>query len=817
MSSVWQDVRFGLRLIKGNPGFAAVAALTLALGVAAAATVFSWIDNLLVRPYPGATDSQRLAGFESVIPGAPNGGVRISYLELCDYRKNLQSLAGLTAHDEDVFSLGDDGDMQAVWGELVSGDYFQVLGVKPALGRVFTAEENGDELGAYPVAVISHRLWRSRYRGDPFIVGKMIRVNRRALTVAGVAAEEFRGTQPGLAFDIWVPVTMGVELGMRTEASFRDRGRRTLYALARLKPGVSVEQARAEAAAFASSQAQAYPNTNRGVSAIIVPLWRLHNGAPELLRGALRILAAAALLMLFIVCANVANLLLSRSVARQRELAVRLAMGAGRWRLSRQMFTETALLAGAGALLGLPLAVWASEVLPWLVPRIGVSVAAGFDLNGRVLAFTVLICAGAALLAGAAPVALSLRTNVNETLKEGGRSGSAGAHSHRARNALVIGEMALAAVGLVGAGLFLKSFHAARNIYPGFDQANVLLARFFMGSSGFTAQEARQFASRLKQRMEGAAGVVSVSYADYAPLGSNAGPWAEVGIEGYQPARGEYMNVNRYLIAPEYFKLMRTPLAAGREFTDADGAGAAPVVIVNETFARKYFHGGYALGRKVRRFGQWATVVGVARDSKYFDVAEAPRPHFFTPFEQNYQQGDLYFYVRTAGDPVAAMAPLRRAVAEVDSRAGAFSAMPLTEWTGVTLLPQKIAAVMLVGLAALSLALAAVGLYSVMAYTVTQRTHEIGVRMAMGARPADILRDVVRRGLLLAAAGLAAGLAAAFAATRLAASLLVNTSPADPATFAGTAAFLTAVALLASYAPARRATRVDPITTLRSQ
>ena len=350
---MWRDLRFGLRLLLASPGFTAVAVLTLALGIAANTVVFSWIDELLLHPFGGAAQSGRLAVLETVTASAPSTDTVVSYLDYRDFRANLKSLSGIAIHREDVFSLGEAPATQAAWGELVSGNYFAVLGLKPLLGRVFTAEEDGDKVGAYPVAVISDRLWRRRFHGDRAAVGKTLRVNRQNLTVVGVTPPEFNGTIPGLAFDIYIPVTMAPALGAIDEGAFRRRGWRNWYAVVRLAPGVSIEQARAETATYARDLERANPRTNDGISAAVLPVWRFHSGAPELLLGPLRILMAAAVLVLLIVSANVANLLLARSLARRKELGIRAALGASGGRLSRQLLTEVLVLAGVGTLVGL--------------------------------------------------------------------------------------------------------------------------------------------------------------------------------------------------------------------------------------------------------------------------------------------------------------------------------------------------------------------------------------------------------------------------------------------------------------------------------
>jgi predicted permease len=553
------------------------------------------------------------------------------------------------------------------------------------------------------------------------------------------------------------------------------------------------------------------------MGATITPVWEFPSAAPGLLLKPLRILMGISLLLLLIVCANAANLLLARTLARRKELSIRLAMGARNAHLGRQLVTETLLLAGASAMVGLLLASWMADVLPTLIPKIGVRVALGFALSWRVLGFTILTCVTAALAAGAMPALLWMRTDVNAALKEGGRSGH-GPLTNRARALLVVFEVAVATLAVIGAGLFVRSFDIARRIDPGFDRNQMVMARFYLPGTGLTGTRVQEFSARLRDRLSTAPGVSGAAYADYAPLGSSAGPYEEIAVEGYIPGRQESMQINRYKVSSGYFAVMRTAVVEGREFLDSDDATAMPALVVNQTFARRYFGGSSALGRRVKTGAAWATIIGVVRDSKYFDVAEAPRPHFFVPFRQQpANNGQLYVFVRTAGQMAGVMSGMRREVAAVDANAGAFDVMPLSEWTDVTLLPHKVAASFAAGLGGISLLLAAIGLYSVMAYAVSQRTQEIGIRIALGASPRDVLADVLVRGMALTALGLAAGVAAALAATRVIAGMLVTVSATDPATFAGAAIFLAAVALLASYLPARRATRVDPMASLRCE
>jgi predicted permease len=796
-----RDIQYAIRSFLKTPTFTVVAILTLSLGIAANTTVFSWIDALLLHPFPGATDAGRLAIFQSVQTGAPNGGYALSYLDWQDFRSSLKSLSALAVHSDVVFGVGDAPRAEAAWGESVSTNYFDVLRMRAAHGRTFTADDTA-------VVVISDGLFQRRFQRNPKIIGATLRVNQHELTIIGVTPREFRGTMPGLISDVWTPVTIAPMLGVQDEPGMQARGVRWMYGLARLAPGYSVQQARAEAMVRARALEQTFPRTNRGVGMTVAPVWQFPTSAPGLLLKPLRILMGIALLLLFIVCANVANLLLARTLARQKELAIRLAVGAQSTHIARQLFTETLILSIAASAIGLLLAAWMADVLPSLTPNVGVRVALGFTLNWRVLAFTGVICLVAATVAGLLPAIWWMRGTITHTRFQ----------HNRARGLLVVLEVAVATLAVVSAGLFVRSFQRAQSIDPGFDRNNLVLARFYLASTGFTPDQVQQFGLRLRDQLRNAPGVASVAYADFAPLGGDAGPYSEIAVQGYMPRPKESMQVNRYRISPGYFAVMRTPLVDGRDFLDTDDAAAPPVIVVNQTFARRYFGGGSAIGRRVKLGRNWTTVIGLAQDSKYFDVSEAPRPHFFVPIRQRGPGGgQLYVFLRSWKSPATVIAGLRNEVAAVDSRALAFDAMPFTEWSDITLLPHKVAATLAGGLGLISLLVAAAGLYSVMAYAVGQRTQEIGIRMALGARPLDVLGNVLLRGLALTSVGLAAGTAVALAMTHLFSSMLIQVSATDPSAFIGASLFLLAVAAVACYLPARRATHVDPIEALRCE
>ena len=816
MGTLLDDLRFGFRLLVSRPGFTLTAVLTLALGISVTTAMFSVLDTMYWKAFPGAADPGRLVELETV---APDGSmVRGSWLDFRDYRDHLRPAASVAAHDETVFNLGLSEHAKPVWGELVSTNYFAVLGVNAALGRVFSAEEYTDAPGAHPVAVISHRLWTNEFDANRGVLGKTVRVNRHDLTVIGVTAPEFRGAMAGMQCDLWIPFTMGLELGAIEKETFRDSSLRNVYMFARLAPGTNIGEARSQAAATAQRIAASEPNGHRGFSATFEPMWRaqIHGRAASL--QPMLMLMAVSLLILAIVCANVANLLLARSVGRLREFAVRCALGAGRWRLARQSFTETLLLAAAGALVGVPLALWMTDSASLLLPKLARAGHIPIEMDVRILVFAVLIGLAAAFASSAAPVFFVLRSDVNATLREGGRMGSAGARSHRLRGTLVVSEVALALVVLIGAGLFFRSYQNVNAIDPGFDRNGVLLANFPMASGGYSVEELERFSLRLRERLEPDPGVAAVTYADYAPLCATDGPYTAALPEGFVPRNPEDVKVHRTSVAPGYFSLLKIPLLEGRDFSENDNRQTDPVMIVDQAFARRFYGGGSPVGRRVRVWKRWVTVVGLVRDSKYFSFTEVSRPHFYLPFRQSYQLGQhLLFFVRTKGDPDAAISTMRREAAAIDPNAASFTAAPLAEYNALLLLLLKLAAGLLAELAAVAFLLAAVGLYGVMSYAVSQRTQELGIRMALGAKPRQVLGIVVRQGMLLTAGGVAIGLALALSSMRLLASFLIGVSPFDPLTFAAASLFLAAVAALASFLPAHRATRVDPFTALRSE
>jgi len=827
--SLIQDVRFGFRMLVRNRAFTAVAVLTLAIGIGVSSTAFTWIHAVLLQPLGGVSDPGRLVTLESVTPN--DGLVPNSYPDYIDFRDHLKLLDGIAVTKPVALSVGRQDHAERVWGELVSGNFFAVLGVKPTLGRIFLPAEYGDTPGAFPIVVVSDRYWRSHFAADPSVVGKTLRINQHDLTIVGVAPPAFHGSMPVTAFDLWVPYMQQPVLNGVQERMLRDRHNRNMLGIARLKQGVTVEQAREELAALAGRMSIANADVSEGMSATLLPLWKSPHGPQGLLVGPLRILMGVCVLVLLIVCANVANLQLARATVREKEFSARLALGAGRMRLARQVLTESLLLTVAGAVLGIAATPWMSHALKYLMPPGPMQQLVAMDTrpNFSVLAFTVGLCVFAALAAGLAPALQVGRMNLNARMNEGGRSGSAG-RRNRLRSVLVASEVALALVALVGAGLFARGFQTTMRIDPGFDPNHVLLSQFYLNTSGYNLAQRKEFCRRLAERMQSAPGVTNVAYSDGVPLGFEPSWWEELKIEGYAPRPDENMNIFRNVISPGYLDLMHIPIVEGRNFTEQDNEDAPAVMIVNEAFVRHFFAGRDPIGQKIHGWGDWFRVVGVAKDSKYHYLGEPSTPYFYVPFRQVYRTDmSIAFYVRAQSDPASVLTTLRAQTRDLDPNVTVFDAVPLKEFIGASLYPQKIAASLMAVLGSVAVLLAAVGLYSVMAYWVVQRTQEIGVRMALGAQPGHVLRMVVRQGLSLTAGGLIIGGLLAFVLSRAVSSVsftnsamgagarLMGDGSADPLIFVAAAAFLCALATVAAYLPARRAASIDPMQALRTE
>ena len=817
IESFFTDIRFGLRQLRKNPAFTAIAVLTLALGIGANATVFSWIRTVMLNPLPGAGSPERVVAQEMVAPSGEH--FLTSYPDYRDFRDNAKLVDSITATRSMAFAVGNDTSVERIWGELVSGNFFDALRVKPETGRFFSIGEQDDAPNAHPVVVISHAFWSSRYHADFSAIGASIHLNHVVFTIIGVTPEGFGGSMPGEKVDLWVPATMLGQVNSGSDWMLQDRKNRMFHTLARLAPGVSVEQARSEIQSIAQRLAEAHTDTNKGMSATLLPLWQVHGSIPSQLLAPLAILMAASGVLLLIVCANVANLLLARASSRQKEFSIRIALGAPRSRLVRQLMTEMLLLTFGGAAFGVLIAFWLSDSLRWLLPAAGTPSLVRPPVDAGVLLFTAALAFGVAILAGISPALQAGKENVNEMLKDRSRGSGSSTRSRRLGGLLVTAEMALAVLTLVGAGLFVKSFHLARGIHPGFDPNNVAVAHVNFASAGLSPQQADVFSRRLREQLGHEPGVTSVSYSDFVPLSIGGDSWEDLQIQDYVPNPGESMKIYRTVVAPGYFDLMKIPLIEGRDFDMQDDRRhqpLQPVMIVNQEFVRRFVPNHDAIGRKVHGWGVWFAIVGVVKDIKYFHINEDPIPYFYVPARQIYRPEDgMTFYVRTRGSVDQAMVALRREAQAADPTVPVFNVISLNDSIAGSLFGQRIAATLLSVLAGASLLLACVGLYGVMAYSVAQRTNEIGIRVTLGAQPVDILKTVARDGLIFTAAGLAIGSLAAYAATHMISSMLVAVSPADPSVYAAVTVFTILIAIAATAIPAYRALRVDPMVALR--
>ncbi len=806
------DLKFALRQLLKSPGFTAVAALTLALGIGANTAAFSWIQSVLLRTLPGVAEMDRLV---VLLPRHISGGLidTMSYPEARELAEHKELFAGVVASQYGPLSLHAGQEPEWVWGQMVTANFFDVLGVRPLLGRTFLPDEESVP-GGHPVVVLSHAFWQRRFQGETNIIGRKITLNRHAFTVVGVAATDFRGTMGGLSFDLWAPLMMHGQLTSdgSHQTFFEMRGNRWLHTIARLAPGVSPGQVEAALDTIARQWEQEFPTSNRNLRIAAVPLWKSPWGAPGVLLPLLSVLFAVTLLVLLIVAVNIANLLLARAQSRGREIAVRMALGAGRGRLLRQFLTESLLLALLGVAGGIPCAIGLTEAMRGLFPITFLPVVLDPQLDLQGLSFMLAAAVGMGLLFGLAPAWQATRPDPNGALKDG-RGQSPG--RQRLRGLLVASEMALAVLLLIGAGLCAQSFRHARTMNRGFDPNGVLLANIRLGGQGYGSEDGQRFYRQLLERLQSMPGVERASLGSYVPLGPEGGGSSRISVDGYLPQPTESMSFNFNTISPGYWETLRLPLIAGRDFQATDVAGAPGVVIVNETLANRFWPGQNPLGRRITVFGRReVTIVGVARNAKYRRLNEPAMGHFYIPLAQFYSP-NMNVHVRTAGDPMSLAGALRREISQIDPTVQPAIVVPMNEVTDFSLLTHRVAAMVLVILGATALLLAMMGVYGVMAFAVSQRTREIGIRMALGAAKDDVLKLILMNGLRLTLGGLAVGLLAALATMPLLSSLLVGIGALDPWTFAAAGTLLVAVAMVAGWLPARRATRVDPMEALR--
>jgi predicted permease len=809
MTSFWQDIRFSLRMIANAPGYAAIVILTLALGIGANSTIFSWINSALLNPVPGIAQPSEVV---SLTQGKPEDYLGFSYPDIQALRDGQQSFTGITAFIFAPFSLTGKGKPERVWGMVATANYFDVLGVRPILGRGFLPAED-EKPGAAPVAVISYRLWQTHFAANQNVVGQHIEINQHSYTIVGVAPPVFQGSITGLRMEIWVPIMMAPQL-MPGNDLLHDHHNLWLFAFARLKPGVTLTQAQAEMSLLLKREARNYPEEHKGHDSVTVyPLWRNPFSFNIFFSILLPTLMAIAGLVLLLACANVANLMLVRSVGRRREIAIRMSLGASRWRLVRQLLIESLMLALAGGAVALLITLWTAGTLMKFLPAMDFPVSLVVRADRNVFLATMFISLLTGVIFGILPALRASSIAPVAVLKEDTGSASGGLRKARLASGLVVAQISLSLVLLICAGLFIRSFLSAQQINLGFNPRNVLVASFDLFPAGYSDASGAEFDRQLVAKLEALPGIESVALTSRLP-GLSPGS-TSVHPEGYVQQANESTETPMAIVTPNYFQTMQIPIVQGRDFSLQDTKNSQRAVIVSEAFVNRYWPHQDALGKRL--IGdvthEWFTVVGVARDSKMTGLGDKPGPYVYLPLYQVYQPA-MIVNARVAGDPLTYTKTVEQTLHELNADLVVFDVTSLEFISRVSSFPQRIAGSLVGAFGLLALVLAAIGIYGVTTYTTRQRTHEIGIRMALGADKEDILRLVLGHALRLTLLGVALGLAASFALTRYLSSLLLGVTSTDALTFSSVAVLLCAVALLACFLPARRAMRVDPMVAL---
>ena len=805
LESLLQDVRYGLRMLAKSPGFTSLVVITLVLGIGANSTIFSWINSTLLDPIPGVSDTTELVsvmrGERNEHPTAP-----FSYPDYVDLRARTQSFSGLLAYNDDYVFLTGTQKPERIYGAFVSADYFTVLGIRPFLGRGFQHGEE-DNPGGLVAVVISYALWQTHFGADLSVIGKTIQINRRLGTIVGVAPADFQGCQTGLRTDLWLPLVYAGE-------GLRERDNHWLQVLGRLKPEVPRGQAEKELNLQMQRIVEQFPDSHRGPNQITLdPLWRSPSGANVYLYKGLPKLLALAVVLLLLACANVANLLLVGSVVRQREVAIRLSMGASRWRLVRQLLIESLLLALLGGGVATLVTIRTAREFSAFFPPSTLPLAINGYANRLVLTVTILLSVFTALIFGLLPALRTSSLAPVAVLKEEAGSISGNIHKSRLSRALVVAQISLSLLLLICAGLFVRSLRNAEGLDPGFDPNHVLLASYELGPLGYSEAAGTEFHRQLLAKLSALPGVESVTLADFSPLSFTLHT-DYILPEGYIPQPGESLQISRAIVGPNYFRTLRTPIIAGRDFTEQDRDNSQHVAIVNKEFAKRYWPGQDAIGKRISVYGQWFNVVGVARNGKYRRLVDAPEPVFFQPLYQRYSD-EVVIHARVSGDPKGHATEAERAVHELNGALPLFGVTTLQSSMQFGSIFERLGGTFAGTFGLLAVVIAAVGIYGVLAYTTRQRTREMAIRMALGAQRAQVFRLVLGQGLRLTLSGLGVGIALSLALTRYFKSELYGVTTSDPSTYAVVTFLLCLVSAAACYIPARRATRVDPMVALR--
>jgi putative ABC transport system permease protein len=811
LEELWQDLRYGARMLMKKPGFTLVAVLTLGLGIGANTAIFSLVNTVLLRPLPIAQPEQVV----TLNFGTPGRGVfpLIGYPEYTDYRDRNQALAGLAAMSMTPVGLSNNGINERIWGLHVTGNYFSLLGVGAALGRVIAPEDDLTP-GAHPVVMLSYQCWQRRFGADPQIVGRSVLIGGRNYTVIGVTPPEFRGTELASTPELWFPMMMKPDLEM---GSGPLKGRTSpVSTIGRLKEGVSWTQAESALNLIAAQIGREYPQTNKGQIVVLTQPGLFGAAMRGTVLGFTAVAMGVVVLVLLLACTNLVNMLLARASERHREIAIRLAIGAGRSRVLRQLLTEGVLLALLGSLLGLALAYGAVQVARFKMPVFFGFTPIELQMDWRVLVFTLALSLLTGILLGLLPGLQATRPDLIPALKNESTLG--GYRRSRLRNMLVVAQMSFSLVLLLCAGLVLRGLLRAQQIDPGFNPEQAVEVSFDLGVQKYDRERGRELQRQALERVRSLPGLQAAALTAHAPLTSGESGGKGVFIQGDEPKTATQAPiVLTTSISLDYFRTMETRLSQGRDFTAQDDAHSPPVAIVNEAFARRFWPGENPLGKRFNfTTGEWIEIVGVAQDGKYSSLAEQPNPFVYLPLAQNYES-KVTLIARGAGDPNLLTTTLRKEIHGLDENLPLYDARTMLEHMDLPLAPARAAATALGGFGALALLLAAVGVFGVMSHAVKQRTREIGVRIALGADSKKIIKLIVGQGALLVGIGVGIGLGVAALGTRLLANLLFGVSALDPVTFVGVTALLTATAFLACYVPARRATKVDPMVVLRQE
>jgi len=811
MQILFRDVRVSIRTLLGNPGFSLIAVLILALAIAANSTIFSWMSSTIFDPIPGVTETSNLI---SLMKGEwnPSPVPPFSYPDYSDLVNRTRSFSGLLGYHDFDMALTGEGKPERVRGVLCSGNYFEVLGVRPLLGRGFLPSED-DKPGGAAVALISYGLWQRRFGADPSVVGKYMEINQRRYSIIGVTPPAFHGCKLGLNSDVWVPLTMDpVITGWRR---YFRRDSCWLQLIGRLRPGIDRGMAQVETNSLMQQLVTQYPDSHQGANEITLdPLWRSTFGMSYVFFTGLSLLQALGAVLFLLACANVSNLMLVRSVERRREIAIRLSLGASRWQLVRQSLIESLLLASAAAAASLIVTSWAAASLASLLPTSPIPYSFDSRVDLRVLFVTLLIAVASGVVTGILPALRSSRLGPATVMKEEGRAGAGGLHRSRLAGGLVIAQISLSFLLLISAGLFLRSYQNTLRTDLGFDADHVLLCSFDLLPTGYSIEQGKEFDRLLLTKLESLPGVESVTLANWVPfMGKHT---QDIVPKGYVPRPHESMEVGRANVGPKYFRTLRIPLLSGRDFTANDTDKSQPVVIVNAALADRFWPAEEPLGKQIQAYGRWLTVVGVARNSKSYQMRESARPMIFLPLSQVYYH-DSVIHLRVTGNPYDYRTLVEDAVHQLNSDVPLYNIISLDQIAENGNAAERAGGVLTALLGMLALALTSIGIYGVIAYTARQRTYEIGIRMALGARPSSIRSLVLLQGLRLTLVGLAIGLVMALVLGPSLKTLLFGVEATDTVTYCGVALVLCLTALLACFIPARRAAAGNPITALRHE